>query len=84
MRRMLSVAAVLAAGLLVPSTADAAIPQVFTKTRRRSTAPCRPPGSASAAPPPERGRIASWDNVPIDVAVAFPPAPATAPTARTR
>ena len=32
MRRMLSVAAVLAAGLLVPSTADAAIPQVFTKT----------------------------------------------------
>ena len=32
MRRMLSVAAVLAAGLLVPSAADAAIPQVFTKT----------------------------------------------------
>ena len=32
MRRMLSVAAVLAAGLVVPSTADAAIPQVFTKT----------------------------------------------------
>ena len=32
MRRMLSAAAVVAAGLLVPSAANAAIPQVFTKT----------------------------------------------------
>ena len=32
MRRMLSAAAVVAAGLFVPSAANAAIPQVFTKT----------------------------------------------------
>ena len=32
MRRMLAAAAVAAVGSLVPSTADAAIPQVFTKT----------------------------------------------------
>ncbi len=32
MRRMLSAAAVVAAGLIAPPSADAAIPQVFTKT----------------------------------------------------
>jgi hypothetical protein len=76
MRRMLSVVAVLAAGLIAPSVADAAIPSVFG-----GQVPCtvqasgqRFCGAAAGA-----GRVASWDNVPIDAAVAFPPAPATGP-----
>jgi len=73
MRRMLSVAAVLAAGLLVPSTADAAISSVFGSQISCAVQPSgqRFCGAASGA-----GRVASWDNVPIDTAVAFPPAPA--------
>jgi hypothetical protein len=78
MRRMLAAAAVLAAGLLTPTAAAAAIPQVFTKTA--SPINCvvqangqRFCGQGAAA------QITSWDGILLDVAVAFPPAPAEGP-----
>jgi hypothetical protein len=72
---MLSVAAVLAAGLIVPSTAGAAIPQVFTKTA--SPVNCTVQASGQRfCPVSGTAQIASWDGTPIDVNVAFPPAPA--------
>ena len=74
MRRMLSVAAVLAAGLLVPSTADAAISSVFGS---QVACAVQASGQRFCGAAAGAGRIASWDNVPIDVSVAFPPAPAT-------
>jgi hypothetical protein len=74
MRRMLSAAAVVAAGLLVPSAANAAIPQVFTKT----TTPinCTVQASGQRFCGTTTAQILSWDGIPLDVAVAFPPAPA--------
>src|SRR4051794_1248730 len=73
MRRMLSVAAVVAAGALAPSTADAAITQVFTKT----TTPinCTVQASGQRFCGATTAQILSWDGIPLDVAVAFPPAP---------
>src|SRR4051795_8608504 len=73
MRRMLTVAAVLAAAGVAPSRADAAITQVFTKTATPinctvQTSGQRFCGTATA-------QIASWDGIPLDVSVAFPPAP---------
>src|SRR3954452_16907327 len=72
--RMLTVAAVLAAGSLIPSTADAAIPQVFTKT----TTPinCTVQASGQRFCGTTTAQILSWDGIPLDVSVAFPPAPA--------
>src|SRR3954471_9673833 len=73
MRRMLSVAAVVAAGALSPSTADAAITQGFTKT----TTPINRTGQASGQRfcGTSTAQILSWDWIPLDVSVAFPPAP---------
>src|SRR5436190_572623 len=73
-RRMLSAAAVLAAAWLVPSTADAAIPQVFTKTAAPLN--CAVQASGQRFCGTATAQIASFDGVPIDVSVAFPPAPA--------
>src|SRR3954462_1130131 len=69
--RMLAVA-VLVAGL-VPSTADAAIPQVFTKTA--SPISCAVQASGQRFCGTSTAQIASWDGIPLDVSVAFPPAP---------
>src|SRR4051794_32413129 len=71
--RMLTVAAVLAAGSLIPSTAEAAIPQVFTKT----TTPinCTVQASGQRFCGTTAAQILSWDGIPLDVSVAFPPAP---------
>ena len=74
MRRMLSAAAVLAAGLIAPSTADAAIPQVFTKTATPIN--CTVQASGQRFCGTGTAQIPSWDGMPLDVAVAFPPAPA--------
>src|SRR3954451_15977485 len=73
MRRMLSVAAVLAAGALAPSTADAAITQVFTKTAAPVNCAVQPSGQRFCGT--ATAQIPSWDGVPLDVSVAFPPAP---------
>ncbi len=78
MRRMLSVAAAVAAGLLTPSVADAAIPQVFTKTA--SPVNCTVQASGQRfCPASGAAQVASWDGTPIDVNVAFPTAPAAGP-----
>src|SRR3954452_19577684 len=74
MRRMLSVAAVLAAGALAPSTADAAINQVFTKTTTPINCTVQPSGQRFCGT--TTAQILSWDGIPLDVSVAFPPAPA--------
>ena len=66
--------------LIVPSTADAAIPQVFTKTATPIN--CTVQASGQRFCGTGTAQIASWDGMPLDVSVAFPPAPATAPTAR--
>jgi hypothetical protein len=80
MRTTLVVAA-LAAGLIVAPAADAAIPQVFGGTASPvscvvqtvgATAGQRFCGAAAAT-------IPSWDGIPLDVSVAFPPAPASGP-----
>src|SRR3954471_21336488 len=73
MRRMLSTAAVLAAGLIAPSTADAAITQVFTKTATPVSCAVQPSGQRFCGT--ATAQIPSWDGVPLDVSVAFPPAP---------
>ena len=72
MRKLL--AALLAVGWLVPSTADAAIPQVFTKTA--SPVNCTVQASGQRFCGTTTAQIASFDGVPIDVSVALPPAPA--------
>jgi hypothetical protein len=77
MRRMLSVAAVLAAAVLAPSAADAAIPQVFTNTA--SPVDCTVQASGQRFCGTGTALLASHDGTPIDVAVAFPPAPAAGP-----
>jgi hypothetical protein len=74
---MLSVAAALAAVLVVPSAADAAIPQVFTKTA--SPVDCAVQASGQRFCGTGTAQVASHDGTPIDVAVAFPPAPASGP-----
>src|SRR3954454_12055686 len=74
MRRMLSVAAVLAAGALAPSTADAAINQALTKTPTPLNCTVEPSGQRFCGA--STAQILSWDGVPLDVSVAFPPAPA--------
>src|SRR3954469_678594 len=72
MRRMLSVAAVVAAGALAPSTADAAINQVFTKTATPIN--CTVQASGQRFCGTTTAQILSWDGIPLDVSVAFPPA----------
>jgi hypothetical protein len=71
---MLSAAAVVAAGLLVPSAANAAIPQVFTKTSTPIN--CTVQASGQRFCGTATAQILSWDGIPLDVSVAFPPAPA--------
>src|SRR3954469_21735423 len=72
--RKLLVAALVAAGALVPSTADAAIPQVFTKTATPINCTVQTSGQRFCGT--STAQIASWDGIPLDVSVAFPPAPA--------
>jgi hypothetical protein len=74
---MLSAAAVVAAGLLVPSAANAAIPQVFTKTTTPINCTVQPSGQRFCGT--ATAQILSWDGIPLDVSVAFPPAPADGP-----
>src|SRR5689334_16152337 len=74
MRRML-MAAAFAAALLVPSSASAAITGVFG-----GTLPCTVQASGQRFCGAAAGTtIASFDGTPIDVSVAFPPAPASGP-----
>ncbi len=75
MRRMLTAAALAAAGWLVPATADAAIPQVFTKTA--SPISCTVQANGQRFCGTGTAQIGSWDGIPLDVSVAFPPAPAS-------
>src|SRR3954447_15549463 len=72
MKRTMLAAAVVVAGL-VPSTADAAIPQVFTKTA--SPVNCVVQASGQRFCGTTTAQILSWDGIPLDVSVAFPPAP---------
>src|SRR5690349_13173129 len=74
MRRMLTVAAVVAAGSLVPAKADAAITQVFTKTTSPINCTVQA-GSGQRFCTGTPSQISSWDGIPLDVSVAFPPAP---------
>ena len=70
MRRML-MAAVVAAALGWPATAGAAVPSVFGGALTCAVQACGQrfcDGTATTIP--------SWDGTPIDVSVAFPPAPA--------
>ncbi len=73
MRRML-IAAAVAAGLLVPSTADAAISSVFG-----GAVACTVQANGQRFCGTGAATVPSWDGSPIDVAAAFPPAPATGP-----
>ena len=70
MRRMLAAAACAAAALIVPSAADAAIPQVFTKTATPINCTVQANGQRHCGT--GTAQITSWDGVPLDVAVAFP------------
>src|SRR4051812_35008141 len=77
MRKLLALMVVLTVGLLAPVAADAAIPNVFsTVTCTTSVAAGqvgqRQCGNTGNTPTP------TWDGMPIDVSVAFPPA-ASAP-----
>ena len=72
MKRTMLAAAVVVAGL-VPSTADAAIPQVFTKTA--SPVNCMVQASGQRFCGTSTAQIPSFDGIPLDVSVAFPPAP---------
>ena len=74
MRRML-IAAVAALLVATPS-AEAAIPQVFTKTATPIDCTVQASGQRFCGAGATT-QITSWDGVPLDVAVAFPPAPAT-------
>jgi hypothetical protein len=71
---MLMAVAALAAGLVVPSTAGAAIPQVFTKTATPINCTVQANGQRFCGV--GTAQIRSWDGILLDVAVAFPPAPA--------
>jgi hypothetical protein len=73
MRRKLSAAAVIAAGLIATPSADAAIPQVFTKTATPIN--CTVQASGQRFCGTSTAQILSWDGIPLDVAVGFPPAP---------
>jgi hypothetical protein len=70
MRRMLSAAAVVVGGLITTSSAEAAIPQVFTRTA--TPVECTVQASGQRFCGTGTAQIASWDGTPIDVAVAFP------------
>src|SRR3954449_5825341 len=72
MKRTMLAAAVVVAGV-VPSTADAAIPQVFTKTA--SPVNCVVQASGQRFCGTSTAQIPSFDGIPLDVSVAFPPAP---------
>src|SRR4051794_2864035 len=76
-QRLLAAAAMIAAAWLVPSTADAAIPQVFTKTASPVT--CTVQASGQRFCGTSTAQIPSWDGIPLDVSVAFPPAPPEGP-----
>lgn len=75
---------VLAAGLLVPAQASAAIPEVFTGAESPPIA-CEVQGAGAnegerfcTTPAGEdSSRVASFDDTPVDVAVALPPEPET-------
>jgi hypothetical protein len=64
---MLALAAV-TAGLIATPSADAAIPQVFTKTATALNCTVQASGQRFCS-----GAITSWDGIPLDVNVAFPP-----------
>ena len=66
MRRMLSLA-VVAAGLVATPSADAAIPQVFTKTATPINCTVQASGQRFCS-----GQITSWDGIPLDVTVGLP------------
>jgi hypothetical protein len=68
MRRKLSAVAVIAAGLIATPSADAAIPQVFTKTTTPLSCTVQANGQRFCS-----GSILSWDGIPLDVNVGFPP-----------
>ena len=70
-----SAAAVVAAGLIV--AVRRRTPRSHRSSRRpprRSTARCRPSGQRFCGT--RTAQILSWDGIPLDVTVAFPPAPA--------
>src|SRR4029079_18159526 len=67
MRRKLALA-VVAAGLIATPSADAAIPQVFTKTATPLNCSVQTSGQRFCS-----GATTSWDGIPLDVNVAFPP-----------
>ena len=75
MRRMLFAATLAIVGLLSPSAASAAIPQVFTKTATPINCTVQTSGQRFCGSP-GTAQIMSWDGIPLDVAVGFPPAPA--------
>jgi hypothetical protein len=62
------VAAAAAAALIATPSADAAIPQVFTKTAAPLSCTVQAGGQRFCS-----GSIASWDGIPLDVNVGFPP-----------
>ena len=79
--RSLACVAVLAAAVVAPSAADAAIPQVFTTTP--TPVACAVQGAGASLGQRFCGtgtaRVSSFDAVPIDVSVTFPPVPASGP-----
>ena len=76
-----------AAGLLVPASADAEITSVFADTPTPVDCEVLTGGDEgvrlcnhqAAEPDDPRSTVATWDGVPIDVNVAFPPEPETGP-----
>ena len=79
--RSLACVAVLAAAVVAPSAADAAIPQVFTTTPTPVTCAVQGAGASLGQRFCGTGtaRVSSFDAVPIDVSVTFPPVPASGP-----
>jgi hypothetical protein len=68
------ISAALAAGLVVPTSAQAAIDSVMG-----GAVPCAAQASGQRFCGTGAATVASFDGTPIDVSVAFPPAPASGP-----
>jgi predicted acyl esterase len=70
MRRMLFAVATVTAALIATPAADAAIPQVFTKTATPISCSVQPSGQRFCGV--GTAQIPSWDGIPLDVSVALP------------
>ena len=82
MSRLVAMLALLLAMAALVDTASAEIPSVFTAMPSPAVTCAVQTGAGTAGQrwcSASPSRVATWDNTPIDVTVAFPPAPASGP-----